>query len=227
MPKIKIGVVSDIVCPWCYIGKRRLEKAMDKLSAKFDFEVEYFPFELNTQIPSQGFDQQKYLAGKFGGEDRYHEITGSVTEVADREGLKFDFSAQKITPNTRRAHRLIQHAKERDKQSAVVEALFKAYFSDGIDLSANENLLTIATNAGIEKTTAEALLNNGDDTEIEMAERQFRELGITGVPFFIVNNKYGISGAQPTETFIKAFEDIAVAQTSPSGEACDVDGTDC
>lgn len=228
-PKIKIGVVSDVVCPWCYIGKRRLEKAMHELSDKFDFEVEYFPFELNPQIPATGLNQKEYLAKKFGSEERYQQITGNVTTTAAREGLKFDFASQNVSPNTRNAHRLIQLAKEDNNHVALVEALFKAYFTDGTDLSKNENLVKIAEQAGMDSAKVEQFLQSDTGiVEIEMAERELQQIGISGVPFYIINNKYGISGAQPSESFIKAFEEIATAPiTTDGGEACDVDGTNC
>jgi predicted DsbA family dithiol-disulfide isomerase len=225
-PKIKIGVVSDVVCPWCYIGKRRLEKAMNNVSDKYDFEVEYFPFELNTQMPASGVNQKEYLSGKFGGEARYQQHTAQTTATAATEGLKFDFQAQQVSPNTRKAHRLIQFAKEYNKQLSLVEAFFKAYFSDGIDLSRDENLVHIAVQAGLDKAAVEAFLNSDTGVaEIEVMERELHQLGVTGVPFYIVDNKFGISGAQASETFIQAFEEI----TAPtgSGEACDVDAKNC
>src|SRR5688500_1385875 len=138
-PKIKVDVISDVVCPWCYIGKRRLEKAMDKLSDAYDFEVEYHPFELNPQMPVSGLNHKEYLVEKFGGEDRYEQLTGRVTQVAAVEGLLFDFEKQKTSPNTRKAHALIQLAREEGKQLVVMEAFFKAYFSDGIDLTLDKN----------------------------------------------------------------------------------------
>jgi predicted DsbA family dithiol-disulfide isomerase len=227
---IKIGVISDVVCPWCYIGKRRLEKAMLELSDKFDFEVEYFPFELNPQIPASGLNQKEYLASKFGGEERYQQITGNVTTTAAREGLKFDFASQNISPNTRNAHRLIQLAKENNNHVALVEALFKAYFTDGTDLSKTENLVEIAANAGMDRAKVEQFLqSDAGIAEVEMTERELQQMGISGVPFYIINNKYGISGAQPSESFIKAFEEIASAPAvvAEGGEACDVDGKNC
>src|SRR4051794_20418449 len=107
-PTIKIDIVSDVVCPWCYIGKRRLEKAIDQLSAEFNFEVEYHPFELNPQMPLEGKDQKDYLSNKFGGEERYEQITEHVTQVAGDENLEFNFSKQHISPNTRMVHSIIQ-----------------------------------------------------------------------------------------------------------------------
>jgi predicted DsbA family dithiol-disulfide isomerase len=227
-PTIKIGVVSDVVCPWCYIGKRRLENAMLKVSDKFNFEVEYFPFELNPKMPIKGVNQKQYLSDKFGGEDRYNQITSHTTAVAAEEGLTFNFKAQQVSPNTRNGHRLIQLAREDGKQLELVEALFKAYFSDGIDLSKLENLTAIAAGVGMDETKVAAfLLSDTGITEVEMAEHELHELGITGVPFYVINNKYGISGAQSPESFVKVFEEIRATSPLVSDEACDVDGKNC
>ena len=224
-PTIKIGVISDVVCPWCYIVKRRLEKAIANVSDKFHFEVEYFPFELNPQIPEAGLDQKDYLTKKFGGEGRYHQVTGHVAKVAEQEGLAFNFEAQKISPNTRKAHRIITLAKEDGKQMDVVEAFFKAHFTDGADLSKNENLVQLATQAGMDSARVETLLQgNEGSAEVEMAERELQRLGVTGVPFYIIDNKYGLSGAQPSEVFVKAFNEARAVQPS---DACDVDGKNC
>jgi predicted DsbA family dithiol-disulfide isomerase len=227
-PKIKVGVISDVVCPWCYIGKRRLENAINNLSDKFDFDVEYFPFELNPQIPESGFDQKEYLTNKFGGEERYNQITDNTADVAAKEGLMFDFQGQKKSPNTRNAHRLIQFAKEDNKHLQMVEALFKAYFTDGVDLTKTESLVQLAANIGLDKTKIEQfLLSDTGKIEVEMAERELQQLGITGVPFYIIDNKFGISGAQPSESFIKAFEEIGSAPIAEGGEVCDVDAKNC
>jgi predicted DsbA family dithiol-disulfide isomerase len=226
-PVVKINVISDVVCPWCYIGKRRLEGAMNKLSDKFDFEVEYFPFELNPQIPTEGLNQKEYLTNKFGGEQRYNQLTAHVTNVASQEGLIFDYGAQHVSPNTRNAHRLIQFAKEDGLHLKLVERLFKAFFTDGVDLSKNDNLAQIAAEVGMNKEKVELFLNSTTGAiEVEMAEQELSRMGISGVPFYIINNKYGVSGAQQTDAFVKAFEEIAKAEVS-AGEACDVDGTNC
>jgi predicted DsbA family dithiol-disulfide isomerase len=226
-PKIKVDVVSDVVCPWCYIGKRRIEKAMDALKDKYDFEVEYHPFELNPNMPESGVDQKEYLSAKFGSEDRYETITASTTAAAAQEGLNFDFNKQKVSPNTRNAHRIIQFAKLEGKQAEVKEAFMKAYFEEGIDLSKKDNLLSVAVNAGLSKAAVETLLSStvGLDA-IEQQEQELHKLGISGVPFYIINNKYGVSGAQASETFIQTFEDIR-AKFTETGEACDVDSKNC
>lgn len=226
-PKIKVDIVSDVVCPWCYIGKRRIEKAMHTLADKYDFEVEYHPFELNPNMPAEGVDQKRYLSDKFGGEARYEKLTAQTTAAAAREGLNFDFSKQKISPNTRDAHRIIQYARQEARQPQVKEAFMKAYFEDGIDLTKKENLVAVAAGAGLSAQNVEKLLSTHDGlAEVEFAEQELQKLGISGVPFYIINNKYGVSGAQASETFIDVFENMN-KETAPSGEACDVNAKAC
>lgn len=226
-PKIKVDVVSDVVCPWCYIGKRRIEKAMDTLKDKYDFEVEYHPFELNPTMPEAGVNQKEYLSAKFGSEERYNQITASTTAAAAGEGLNFDFNKQKVSPNTRNSHRVIQYAKLEGKQAEVKEAFMKAYFEQGIDLSKKENLVSVAVGAGLSKEAVETLLSSDAGlSAIEQQEQELQKLGISGVPFYIINSKYGVSGAQASETFVQAFEDIR-AKFTETGEACDVDAKNC
>jgi predicted DsbA family dithiol-disulfide isomerase len=227
-PTLKISVISDVVCPWCYIGKRRLESAMKNLSDKYNFEVEYFPFELNPQMPVSGLDQKQYLTKKFGGEARYEQLTGHVSNVAAQEGLMFNYQSQSISPNTRKAHRLIQLAKEDGKHLQLVEALFKAYFSDGVDLSKDDNLVRLAESSGMNaEKVSEFLKSNVGEAEVELSEQQWQNAGVTGVPFFVIDNKYGISGAQSPEAFMQAFAEIGDAKVVTSGEACDVNGENC
>jgi predicted DsbA family dithiol-disulfide isomerase len=209
--KIKIGVVSDVVCPWCYIGKRRLEKAMDLLTDRFDFDVEYFPFELNPHIPEEGVDRREYLCRKFGGEAKYQELANHVKSIAAREGLQFHLELQKTAPNTRNAHRIIMLAREEGKQMDVAEAFFKAYFTDGVDLSKIDNLVDISHEAGLDRGKIDLLLrSNTGKLEIEMAEKELQDLGITSVPLFIIDNRLAISGAQSLDAFVKAFEEAAM-----------------
>ena len=209
--KIKIGVVSDIVCPWCYIGKRRLEKAMELSSDRFEFDVEYFPFELNPHMPEEGADYREYLSNKFGSESKFLELTDHVKRVAAREGLEFNMDLQRVTPNTRNAHRIIRLARQDGNQMQVAEAFFKAYFTEGVDLSSLENLVAISTKAGMDAEKIEQILHsNTGKVEIEMAEKELNDLGITAVPLFIVDNRFGISGAQSVEAFTRAFEEVSV-----------------
>lgn len=209
--KIRVGVVSDVVCPWCYIGKRRLEKAMALSADRFDFEVEYFPFELNPHIPEEGVDYREYLCKKFGSEEKFTELHEHVKRIAASEGLDFRLDLQQTSPNTRNAHRLMLVAREKGKQEEVVEALFRAYFTEGVDLTRVESLVRIAEDAGLDSEKIEQLLHsNTGKLEIEMAEKELQELGITSVPLFIIDDKLAISGAQAVEEFVRGFEETAL-----------------
>ena len=226
-PTLKIDIVSDVVCPWCYIGKRRLEKALDQLADRFDFELEYHPFELNPTMPAEGADQPQYLIRKFGGQARYEQITRQVTAVAAEEGLAFHFEKQLTAPNTRNAHRLIELARQEGRQLPLVELLFRAYFTDGVDLSKQENLVALAAQAGVDPEKAEKLLASEEGRQaVVLAEKELQQLGITGVPFYIIDHRHGVSGAQAPETLIEAIEQIG-STAAPGGEACDVDGSNC
>jgi len=225
-PEILVEVVSDVVCPWCYIGKRRLEKAIDELSTRFDIKVSFSPFELNADMPAEGRDQKEYLSKKFGDESRYEQITAHVTQVAREEGLSFDFKKQKVSPNTRDAHRVIWYAQREGKQPAANEAFMEAYFEEGVDLSKRENLVVVAEKAGLKKESVASMLESNDGlAEVTVAEQMNHQRGISGVPFFIINNKYGVSGAQPAETFVKVLTEIG--QNVAQGEVCDTDSKDC
>jgi predicted DsbA family dithiol-disulfide isomerase len=227
-PKIKIDIASDVVCPWCYIGKRRIEKAMTELGDQFEFDVSYMPFELNPQTPKEGFNQKEYLTKKFGSEEKYNQITNHVASVAAGEGLKFDFSKQKVSPNTRDAHRIIAFAKQEGKQLVAKEAFMKAYFEDGVDLTKKENLLAISEQVGLDPQRISVLLNSDEGlAEVIMSEQANHQRGISGVPYYIINNQYGISGAQSSEVFVQALTQIGKQSVTTTGEACAVDGSDC
>ena len=211
--EIQIEVVSDVVCPWCYIGKRRMEKAMDQLKDQYDFKITFSPFELNPDMPPEGIDQKAYLSKKFGGEERYNQIIQQISQVAAAEGLNFDYSKQAVSPNTRNAHRIIWYANQEGKQPAMKEAFLKAYFEDGIDLSKMENLLKIAGNAGLSIEKVKLFLESGEGLkEVELSEQRSHQRGISGVPFYIINSKYGVSGAQAPEFFARTFQEIAQKQ---------------
>lgn len=226
MQKIKIDIISDVVCPWCYIGKRRIEKAIETLKDKYDFEISFLPFELNAQVPKAGLEQKQYLTNKFGGNERYTQITQHVTAVAAAEGLPFDFDKQQVMPNTRDAHRIIWLAKQTGKQAIVKEAFLKAYFEEGVDLSKPENLITISVKAGLSEEKVATLLTSAEgQQEVIAAEQLNQKRGVSGVPFFIINDQYGISGAQPTEVFVQALTQIG--SEVEAANACDVETKEC
>jgi predicted DsbA family dithiol-disulfide isomerase len=227
-PVITINVVSDVVCPWCYIGKRRLEKAVEALADTYDFDISYQPFELNPNLGPEGVNLKHYLTDKFGGEERYAQLTQHVTQVAKEEGLFFNFDSQPVSPNTRMLHVIIQYAKEYGLQNQIKEAFMKAYFEDGVNLSAKESIITVAESVGLLRSSIEPLFENASlKNDIERREKEMQNLGITGVPFYIINNKYGISGAQPTADFIKVFTAMRLEQNTSTSEACAVDNPTC
>ncbi len=204
---MRIDIVSDAICPWCYIGKRRFEKALAQLPPG-EVSVGWRPFQLNPDMPREGMDRGEYLRLKFG--DRGGGKTyDAVIEAGRGEGIAFDFSAIKRTPNTIDAHRLIRHADRGGRQDAIVEALFQAYFTQGLNIGEPATLVAIAATAGLDGAEVAAYLASDEDLETIKAEDAFaRQIGIQGVPCFIIERKYAISGAQPPEAFLDAFDKI-------------------
>lgn len=221
--KIKIDVVSDVVCPWCYIGKKRLETAVASLPNHIETEIAFHPFELNPDMPKEGTNQKAYLVNKFGGTERFEQITQRVTSVAAGEGLHFNFEVQEVSPNTFDAHRLIWLAGKEGVQPAVKEALMSAYFEKGVDLSKHENLLNVVTAAGLNRSKAKDLLGSQEGVvEVRQMQQLNYQRKISGVPFYIINNQYGISGAQPADVFVNALTEIGQSMLA-QGEICDTE----
>ena len=216
---LTIDVISDVICPWCFIGKRRLEKALAGRPAT----VRWHPFQLNPDMPREGIDRKEYRIRKFGSWERSLELDAQVAAAGRGEGIAFDFDRMARTPNTLDAHRIIWLAGERGVQDAVVEALFLAYFTDGRDLSDRATLAEVAAGAGLDRDEVDELLEGDKGLDVVRAgEEQARRIGVSGVPFFVVNGKVALSGAQPPEMFRQAFEQAG--ETIAAGEACEVAG---
>jgi predicted DsbA family dithiol-disulfide isomerase len=200
-----IDIVSDAICPWCYIGKRRLEKAL-AASPQPDLQIGWRPFQLNPDMPVEGMDRQDYLRRKFGdggGGGRYKQVEDAGRE----EGIPFAFDRITRTPNTILAHRLIRFAQRDERQDEVVEALFRSYFTEGVDIGRVDALLGVTSTLGFDETRVRAYLESDEDLEAIRAEDKFaRQIGIQGVPCFIIDRKFAVSGAQPPETFHEIFE---------------------
>jgi len=217
---LTIDVISDVVCPWCFIGKRHLESALAAWRKDHPGEeqpvVRWHPFQLNPQLPRSGVPRAEYIATKFGGPQRAKEIYARVANAGARAGIRFDFDRIAVQPNTLNAHRLIHHAGLGGKQDAVAEALFRAYFLEGADLSRDDKLADIAARAGVDRNEIDAYLaSDEDEALIEDQDQHARSLGVEGVPFFIFNRRYSVSGAQPPEAILdvmaKAQEELAAA----------------
>jgi predicted DsbA family dithiol-disulfide isomerase len=217
-----IDVISDVVCPWCFIGKRHLESALAAWRkdhpAEEQPQVRWHPFQLNPKLPRSGVPRADYIATKFGGPQRAKEIYARVANAGARAGLAFHFDRITVQPNTLNAHRMIHRAGSGSRQDAMAEALFRAYFFEGADLSRDDILADVAARAGFDRDEIAAYLARDEDKAlIEDQDQHARSLGVEGVPFFIVNRRYAVSGAQPPEAILdvmaKAQEElVAVPQ---------------
>jgi predicted DsbA family dithiol-disulfide isomerase len=215
MPPLSIDIVSDVVCPWCYIGKRRLEAALARrASDDAPVQVRWLAFQLNPDIPAGGVDRRSYLEQKFGGPERAKQIYARIKAAGDEVGISFDFERIVRQPNTVDAHRLIAWAQDIDlvNADAVVERLFRAYFIEGVDIGDLDALAALAGDAGFDAAAARAwLASDRGRAAIEAEERHSRALGVTGVPFFVFNQRLAVSGAQPPEVLLEAIEQAQVA----------------
>ena len=201
-----VDVISDVICPWCYIGKRRLEKAIAALEGQHDVQVRWLPFQLNPTMPKDGVSRREYRIEKFGSWERSQELDAKVIAVGKTEGIQFAFDKSERTPNTVDAHRLIWLADQRGCQDAVVEALFVAYFTEGCDISNRTTLIDVVVDAGLERQVVEAMLNSDEGMDvIAEAGELSRRHEVSGVPFFIINKEITLSGAQQPDTFLEAF----------------------
>jgi predicted DsbA family dithiol-disulfide isomerase len=213
---LSIDVVSDVVCPWCFIGKRRLEGALALYASERPEEpapaVTWRPFQLNPDLPAEGMPRADYVARKFG--PRGGAVYDRVCAVGREVGIAFAFDRIARQPNTLAAHSLIDLAGARGRQDAVKEAFLRAYFLDGVDLTARANLVAIATAAGLDRAEVEARLDDPRARETVAAEdERARALGIQGVPFFIFNGRLGVSGAQSAEVLLDAMKQ---AESAPA-----------
>ncbi len=204
-----IDIVSDVVCPWCYVGKRRLEAAL-ATRPNLSVEIVWHAFQLNPDMPHEGMDREEYLATKFGSAARATSIYHEIELAGAGEGIDFAFDSIQRTPNTINAHRLIRLAGKHNAQDAVVEMLFRRYFLEGIDIGDVGQLVAIAAEAGIDEARDYLESDEGVE-EVTAEDRQMRQLGVTGVPCFIIDKRYAISGAQAPEVFQRIFDTAAAA----------------
>jgi predicted DsbA family dithiol-disulfide isomerase len=203
---LHVDVISDVICPWCYIGKRRLEKGVAALDGQHEVRVRWLPFQLNQAMPREGTSRREYRTRKFGSWERSLELDARVAAAGKAEAISFAFDRIDRTPNTLDAHRLIWLAGQEGVQGGVVEALFRAYFTKGRDIGNHQTLLDVVAEAGLDRGRAEAVLNSDDGLEaIKEADALARRFPVEGVPFFIVNGRITLSGAQQPDAFLEAF----------------------
>ena len=208
MDPVKLDIMSDPICPWCYIGKAHLDRA---LAAEPDhpFVIEWHPFQLNPTMPPEGMGRRDYLEGKFGGKAGAIKAYAPVVEHAENAGLNIDLEAMQRTPNTMNAHRLIHWAGVEGRQTAAVSALFKAYFVEGRDIGDTDVLADIADGIEMDAAVVRKLLASDSDIEdIKKRDTHAREMGISSVPTFIVGQRHAVPGAQPPELWAKVLADL-------------------
>ena len=201
---MQIDIYSDIVCPWCYVGKRRIERALTAVGG--DIHVTWRPFQLNPTMPPDGMDRTTYLKAKFGSLEAFGQMKEQLLAAGQEEQIPFAFEKIQRTPNTFSAHRLVWHAAQQGKQDKVVEALFRAYFLEGKNIGDVKILTHVADEAGLDRTEAETFLASDKGVvEVQGEEAAGRKLGIRGVPYFVLNGSIAISGAQSPDIFVSAI----------------------
>ena len=205
---ITIEIYADIACPWCYVGEARLQKAL-ALRPELSVTETWRPFQLQPQLPPTGLPWRGFADKKFGGWERARGMFGQLTELGHAEGLAFDFENIQKANNTADAHRLILFAEDEGKSLAAADALFKAYFENSEDLNDLGVLLKVAERTGLERDQVEAYLkSDAGQVEVKASQQRAAELGISGVPFYVFNDAYGVSGAQPVEVFLDVFDQL-------------------
>lgn len=233
---MKIEIWSDVVCPFCYIGKRKLEKALDKFPLKDQVEIEWKSFQLNPEEKTNpSINTLEHLAQSKGWSmDQTREITSNVVEMAKEQGLEFDFEKAKVA-NTKNAHRLIHFAKQQGKGGEMKERLLRAYFSDGENVDDPNTLIKLGAEIGLNESEIKSMLESNQFVDaVDQDIYESRLIGVRGVPFFVLDRKFGISGAQPDEVFEETIEkawsefaknnSIFEVKSAENGESCDVDG---
>ncbi len=212
MAKVEVDVVSDVMCPWCYIGRKRLEKALNSLE-NTDVEVRWRPYQLDSTLPPEGKDRQKYLSDKFGGAEQAQEKYRQIELAGKAEGINFSFEKIEIAPNTLNAHRLIRWSANggEEVQQKMVDRLFELFFEEGANLADNDVLIEAGVEVGMDRDLLEKLLpTDADLKEVKQEVALAQNMGIRGVPCFIVNNKHAVMGAQEAETIAGAIREAAI-----------------
>ncbi|MFV2052778.1 DsbA family oxidoreductase [Aliiroseovarius sp. YM-037] len=205
---VRLDILSDPICPWCYIGKANLDRALEQ-HPDHPFVIEWHPYQLNPEMPAEGMDRRTYLETKFGGKEGAVKAYAPVVEHAKAAGLEINFEAIETTPNTLNAHRLIHWAGLEGRQTAAVSALFRAYFKEGRDIGDTEVLIDIADGIGIDAKMIRHLLGTDADVDdIRDRDANAREKGVTGVPCFIIANQHALPGAQSPELWAQVIDEV-------------------
>jgi predicted DsbA family dithiol-disulfide isomerase len=224
---ITIDVVSDVACPWCYVGKRRLEAALKQWKGA-PVEVKWHPYQLDPSMRPEGMDRNTYLTNKFGSVERFQEMMDRLTDVGRTVGIEFDFGDNWLAVNTLPLHQLLNVAREEGIGIEMKERFLSAYFEETQHLNKPETLYAIAKDFGWDSEKVDSIINDQKIAETVKAEiSHYQQRGVTGVPFFVINDEFGISGAQPVEVFLEALESVSPAEVISEGDSCDPTTGEC
>jgi predicted DsbA family dithiol-disulfide isomerase len=217
---MQLDVVSDTVCPWCYIGKRRLDEALAQRGSE-GITLRWRPFQLDASIPDGGVDRKAYMQKKFGADpDRAKAAGSAIRDYGDQLGIQFNFDKIKLAPNTLDSHRLIRWAGTAGCQNEMVDVLFRRYFSDAEDIGSHAVLIDAAKEVGMDADIVEDLLVRGADRELVQREEGLaREMGIQGVPSFVINEQWVMVGAQETPALVRMFDKLLAKEAAAAAEA--------
>jgi predicted DsbA family dithiol-disulfide isomerase len=216
---MQIDVISDTVCPWCYIGKRRLERALS-LRPQIEFDVRWRPFQLDPATPVEGVDRKTYIERKFGSSEKIKPIHAALLKAGEDEGIPFAFEKITRTPNTLNSHRVIRWSHSLGVQDQLVECLFRAYFVEGADIGQIKILAAIADEVGLDGELVEELLNSDADREsVEREDTMARKIGINGVPTFLIGGTVLVNGAQDAEHLVRVIDRVAAGGESAAATA--------
>jgi len=224
---IKIDIVSDVACPWCYVGKRRLEAAIEQWKGA-PVVIEWHPYQLDPNMRKEGLYRDEYLENKFGDIGRAQQMTEHLVQTGKELGIDFDFGEKWLAVNTLPLHQMLAIAGQEGFKDAMKERFLKAYFVENLHLNEIKVLEKLGEEFGwspekVSRITQDEAL--GKQIQEEIAN--YQQLGVSGVPFFIINNKYGISGAQPSEVFLNAFEQVTTLEDVGDGDHCDLENDNC
>jgi len=215
---LQIDIVSDVVCPWCYIGKRRIENAL-ALAPDVPVEIKWRPFFLNTWVPREGISRDEYLTAKFGSPEAYKGIAGRVVAAASEEGLEYRPELVKRQPNTIDCHRLVHWAEAEGKSAEMKQRLMELYFRDGGDLTNVDVLVQAAADCGLDAEDVRRRLASDEDVElISSWAKEASDKGISGVPTFVFAHKYAVSGAQPADQLARAIRQVSAEINTQAAE---------
>jgi len=215
--QLKIDIVSDVVCPWCAIGYKKLSEAMTQMNEEVNFLVNWKPYELHPEIPAEGFDKKEYYKIKFGESSGFNDRFNFISDEGKKVGIEFNFKKSKNLPNTLLAHRLIWLCRSKNIQDTVAEALFHAYFTDGRDIGDQDELIEIASENGLNREEVRKFFktNIGHD-EVLREENRAREMNIFSVPTYIFNKKYLLVGGQEPDTFVAYMKKVIEVEVKNS-----------